>query len=141
VSPGAGYSGTPLPKKLGIKAGHRVLLVGAPADLDLAPLPDDVTLSRSAGSGSAGRGPYDVIITFCRDAAALTRRFAPAVARTPPDGAIWVAWPKKASGVVTDLDDHAVRAHGLAEGLVDVKVCAIDATWSGLRFVRRLADR
>jgi hypothetical protein len=136
VSTSAGYSGTPLAKKLGIKAGGRVLLSGAPEGFTLDELPDGVTLHRTAG-----RGDYDVVIAFCGDRRALERRFRSALGRIPADGAIWVAWPKRASGVPTDLDDGVVRAHGLGTGLVDTKVCAIDATWSGLRFVVRTADR
>jgi hypothetical protein len=131
-----GYSGTPLPAKLGIKPGHRVLLVGAPDDLLLEPLPDGVTLHRRAG-----HPPYDVGVVFCRDLRELATRWEPAHQAITPEGRLWVAWPKKASGVATDLDDNRVREHGLAHGRVDVKVCAIDATWSGQCFVVRLKDR
>jgi hypothetical protein len=81
------------------------------------------------------------VIVFARDAAALHARFAPLIASVATAGALWACWPKRASGVATDLDEHAVREHGLAAGLVDVKVAAVDATWSGLKFVRRVADR
>jgi hypothetical protein len=131
-----GYSGTPLPAKLGIKPGHRVLLAGAPDDLDLAPVPDGVTVHRRAG-----HPPYDVGVVFCRDQRELVRRWEQAHRLVAPEGRLWVAWPKKASGVPTELDENRVRDHGLAHGRVDVKVCAIDATWSGLGFVVRLADR
>jgi hypothetical protein len=131
----AGYSGTALPQKLGIKAGHRVLLVGAPDGFGLGPLPE-VDLHRRAG-----RSPYDVVLLFCTDLRRLERQFAPLVARLVTNGGLWVAWPKRASGVATDLDENIIRAVGLAAGLVDNKVCAIDATWSGLRFVIRLRDR
>jgi hypothetical protein len=134
-----GYSGTPLPKKLGIKPGHRVLLDGAPQGFEatlLVPLPDDVVLARRAG-----RTPYDVIVAFRRDAGSYTRHLARDRDRIPRDGALWIAWPKKASGIVTDLTDDVVRREALAAGLVDVKVCAIDSTWSGLKLVYRLADR
>ena len=131
----AGYSGTPLPQKLGIKAGHRVLLAGAPDGFDLGPLPD-VDLHRRAG-----RTPYDVVLLFCTDLRRLDKEFVPKAARLVSNGGLWVAWPKRSSGVPTDLDENRIRAVGLAAGLVDNKVCAIDATWSGLRFVVRLRDR
>jgi hypothetical protein len=136
MSAPAGYSGTPLPKKLGIAAGRRVLVVSAPDGFVLDPLPDGVTLH-----ARAGRDPYDVILAFCPDLATLHRRFAPLAARLVGNGALWVGWPKRSSGVRTDLDENIVRDHGLAVGLVDVKVAAVDATWSGLKFVYRLADR
>lgn len=132
----AGYSGTPLPRKLGIASGHRVLLAGAPPEFDLGTLPDGVVLHRRA-TGQR----YDVILAFCADLATLQYRFDPAVRRLQAAGGLWVAWPKKASGVPTDLTENAVREVGLAAGLVDNKVCAIDQVWSGLRFVYRLADR
>jgi len=132
----AGYSGTALPRKLGIVAGSRVLLVRAPPDLDLAPLPDDVTIHRRRGTGH-----YDVVLLFCPDVRTLTDRFAPLVDALPPAGALWACWPKKASGVRTDVTERAVHEHGLAVGLVDVKVAAVNETWSGFKFVRRLRDR
>lgn len=134
--PGAGYSGTPLPRKLGIKPGHRVLVVGAPVGFELGELPDGAVVS-----SRAGRGAYDVVLAFCPDRAAFARRYPSATRRIPPTGAVWVAWPKKSSGAATDLDEAFVRSEGLASGLVDNKVCAVDDTWSGLRFVVRLADR
>jgi hypothetical protein len=134
--PTAGYSGTPLPRKLGIKAGSRVLLDGAPDGLALEPLPERATVHHRAGVGE-----YDVIVAFCRDAAHVVRRFEPLVTRLETAGGLWIAWPKRSSGVPTDLDENRVRDIGLAAGLVDVKVCAIDQTWSALRFVRRLTDR
>ena len=130
-----GYSGTPLPQKLGIKTGHRVLLAGAPDDFDLGPLPD-VDVHRRAG-----RTPYDVVLLFCTDLRRVEKEFVPQAARLVSNGGLWVAWPKRSSGVPTDLDENRIRALGLAAGLVDNKVCAIDATWSGLRFVIRLRDR
>jgi hypothetical protein len=143
MSTQAGYSGTPLPKKLGIAAGRRVLLVGAPAGFVLEPLPDGVDLRREPG-GRARRAagePYDVVLAFCRDRAILLDRFEPLSRRLTPAGALWICWPKKSSGVATDLTENVVRDVGLDAGLVDVKVAAVDATWSGLRFVYRLADR
>jgi hypothetical protein len=132
----AGYSGTPLPKKLGIKPGHRVLLVDAPSSFALAPLPAGVTIDRKPDAAA-----YDVIVAFCPDAAALTDGFGDWRARLDPAGGLWIAWPKKSSGVATDLTENAVRDIGLAVGVVDNKVCAIDETWSGLRLVIRLTDR
>ena len=135
----AGYSGTPLPKKLGIKPGHRVLLDSAPDGFErdlLVPLPDDVTVQRRAG-----RTPYDVVVAFRPDAATYRKHLARDIARTTTNGSLWVAWPKRASGVVTDLTEDVVRREALAAGVVDVKVCAVDTTWSGLKLVRRLADR
>jgi hypothetical protein len=140
VSTPAGYSGTPLPRKLGIKAGDRVLLDGAPDGFEndtLVPLPEGVVLHRRAG-----RAPYDVVLVFRSSAKDLVRTLDRDIARTsPPAGRLWIAWPKKASGVVTDLSDNVVRTEGLAAGVVDTKVCAIDATWGALMFVRRLKDR
>lgn len=135
-----GYSGTPLPRKLGIRPGDRVLLDSAPDGFEsthLAPLPEGVVVHRRAG-----KAPYDVVVAFRRDAATLEKHLDRDVARTlPPAGRLWLAWPKRFSGVPTDLSDGAVREAGLAAGVVDTKVCAIDATWSGLMFVRRLRDR
>ncbi len=135
----AGYSGTPLPQKLGIKPGHRVALLGAPAGFGrvLGKLPEGVTLKAAL----SGRAPYDVIVFFVTTARELERRFAPVANRLEPSGGLWVAWPKKASGVATDVTEDTVRKTALAAGLVDNKVCAIDDTWSGLRNVVRLADR
>ena len=126
----SGYSGTPLPQKLGIRAGSRVLLDGAPDGFELG-----VPTSRRAS------GAYDVALLFAPDLARLAKRWPALHERVTPAGRLWVCWPKKASGVPTDLDDNVVRAFGLAHGRVDVKVCAIDATWSGLAFVVRVADR
>ena len=123
----AGYSGTPLPKKLGIKPDSRVLLVDPPAGLDL---PSD-----------DGPGPFDVILVFCPDEAALRARFPAAKEALAIDGRLWVCWPKKSSGVPTDLSENPIRDYGLDQGLVDNKVAAVDATWSGLQFVYRLKDR
>ena len=126
----AGYSGTPLPQKLGIKDGARVRLAGAPEGF-----------ARSVGVVPRARGEADVIVLFTKSAAELSREFSRLCKSLHPSGGLWVAWPKKASGVATDLDEGIVRRIGLATGLVDNKVCAIDDTWSGLRFVVRLADR
>jgi hypothetical protein len=133
----AGYSGTPLPSKLGLKEGFAVALLGAPAGFrrGLAPLP-----SRISWHGELRPG-LDCVILFASDLATLQAGFAPAAASLTAAGMLWVAWPKKASKVPTDLTEDRVRAHGLAAGLVDVKVCAVDEVWSGLKFVRRIGDR
>ena len=135
----AGYSATPLPTKLGIKPGHRVALVDAAPGVAalLAPLPADVHLRGDL----RGRDAFDVAVLFCRSEADLRRRFAGVAKRLTRDGGLWVAWPKKSSGLETDLSDSVVREFGLSTGMVDNKVCAIDETWSGLRFVVRLRDR
>lgn len=135
----AGYSGTPLPRKLGIRPGSRVALVDAPPDLlsILSPLPDDVVLHR----GFTGRSPLDVILCFVTSRATLQKRLPRAIARLDVAGGLWIAWPKRASGVRSDLTEDTLREICLPTGLVDNKVCAIDHTWSGLRFVRRLKDR
>lgn len=133
-----GYSGTPLARKLGIRPGALVLLVGAPAGFErtLAGLPEDARVVRRAA-----RGSHDVILAFTTRRARLAQAFERLVPRLAQEGGLWACWPKQASGVATDLSDGAVRALGLATGLVDNKVCAVDDTWSGLRFVRRVADR
>ena len=131
----AGYSGTPLPKKLGLKEGQRVAIVAAPEgfDRELGPLPN--------GAVAARRGELDFAMLFAARQAALARELAPLMRRLAPAGMLWVAWPKKASGVATDLTFDVVQRHGLELGLVDIKSCAVDDVWSGLKFVRRLADR
>ena len=134
----AGYSGTPLPKKLGIKSGHRVALLDAPSELRASIVPTTAEMSLS---DSVGGEALDVILLFVRSVIDLNARFEAAASALQPAGGLWVCWPKKASGVVTDLTEDVIRAVGLATGLVDNKVCAVDATWSGLRFVYRLRDR
>jgi hypothetical protein len=133
----AGYSGTPLPKKLGIKVGCRLALINAPDDFarTLGELPVGVTPT------AMGRGTYDVIVLFAATARELARALATARARLDPAGGLWVAWPKKSSGIRTDVTETLVRDRGLDADLVDNKVCAIDDTWSGLRFVVRVEDR
>jgi len=133
----AGYSGTPLAQKLGIKAGARLLLADAPAAFAdwVAPLPEGVTLVGPRAKG------VDVAVLFERRAAALRARFARAARALAPNGGLWVAWPKRSAKVPTDLTEGVVREIGLAAGLVDNKVCAISEVWSGLRFVYRLKDR
>lgn len=130
-----GYSGTPLPRKLGIAPGHRVLLVAPPDGFDLGPLPG-VEVHRRAGPAA-----YDVVLAFVRDRNALQRRLGALRPRITPSGGLWFAWPKRSSGLATDLDENVLREVVLPTGLVDNKVCAVDETWSGLRFVVRLRDR
>jgi hypothetical protein len=127
----AGYSGTPLAKKLGIKPGHRVLLLDAPDGFWL----EGVQVIRSL------RGPADVILSFHRERDGLEQRLPGLRAAMVPNAGLWIAWPKTASKVATDLDDGVVRELGLGAALVDNKVAAIDATWSALRFVIRVRDR
>jgi len=135
----AGYSGTPLPQKLGIKPGGRVALMNSPAGATAAL--DEVLAATPVVTGLGGKAPFDVIILFCTSQKDLARGFAKAAAKLADDGGLWIAWPKKSSGVTTDLSENTIREVGLAAGLVDNKVCAIDETWSGLRFVVRIADR
>jgi hypothetical protein len=131
----AGYSGTPLPRKLGIKPGHRVLLLAAPDGFELRELPDGVRVVRRAS------GVADVILSFHTARAELARRMPKLRALMDPAAGLWIAWPKRASKVETDLTEDVVRDLALANVLVDNKVAAIDETWSGLRLVIRLRDR
>ena len=133
----AGYSGTPLPQKLGIKSGHRVAVLGAPDGVDLGALPPDVGLTRSL----AGKAAFDVLVVFVTRRADLVARIAACRPRMQPAAGLWIAWPKKASKVATDITEDTVREVALPTGLVDNKVCAIDAVWSGLRLVIRKALR
>ena len=129
--------GSPLARKLGIKEGHRVAFVSAPGGFDhlIGDLPEGVTVK------SQLRGPLDVIVFFTKSRADLERRL-PALRRAmDPAAGLWIAWPKLSSGVETDLTENVTRELGLANRLVDNKVCAIDEIWSGLRFVIRLEDR
>ena len=132
VAPIAGYSGTPLPRKLGVKAGSRVVLMRPPegfADL-LQPLPPDVVLRVT------NRGARDITLWFTRSRRELERDAA-RMARAADAGRLWIIWPKKASPLAADHSERDVRRVGIAAGLVDFKVCAVDADWSGLAFVRR----
>jgi hypothetical protein len=135
----AGYSGTPLPQKLGIKSGHRVLLANAPKDFKrtLGKQPAKASLHLPGDDDEA----FDVILLFVTNLGELQWEFAPLKEKLVPNGGLWVAWPKKASGTQTDLTENVIREVGLKAGLVDNKVCAIDETWSGLRFVIRVKDR
>ena len=131
------YSGTPLPKKLGIKEGSRVVLVGAPdgfADL-LVPWPPEAELL------SRARGALDVAVLFATRRSDLAKRFPPLARALVPTGGLWVGWPKKASGIETDLSFDDVQRRGLDAGLVDNKSAALDERWQAMRFVFRLKDR
>lgn len=134
----AGYSGTPLPRKLGLRAGQRVAFLDAPPAFAVAlgELPEGLGEPRTSA-----RGPLDLVVAFFLDRARLRRRLPRLIAALDPAGALWVAWPKKASRVPTDVTEDVVRELALAAGVVDVKVCAIDETWSGLKLVIRTADR
>jgi len=133
----AGYSGTPLVQKIGIKPGHRLVLRNQPPSFlrGLGKLPEGVAATERLN------GAADVVVYFTEKRAALERDFPTLAAKLQPAGMLWIAWPKKASGRPTDLTEDVVRETGLGFGLVDVKVCAIDETWSGLKFVIRLKDR
>jgi hypothetical protein len=135
----AGYSGTPLAKKLGVRAGEQLLVIGAPAGWSVADLPDGV--SAAAEPHGAPARPADVIVAFHSDLATL-RQSVPALApRVFPAGAIWVAWPRRAGGHDSDIREQDIRDVALPLGLVDVKVAALDADWSGLRLVWRRERR
>ena len=134
----AGYSGTPLLKKLGIKEGHRLCIIGAPRGYltkTLGRLPARVRRV------SLNEGALDVVHYFSKRHDELYAAFPTLRAAIVSNGCVWVSWPKKSSSVVTDLDGNIVRDLGLASGMVDVKVCAVDETWSGLKFMIRIADR
>ncbi|HEY3512453.1 MAG TPA: DUF3052 domain-containing protein [Kribbella sp.] len=131
-----GYSGKPLAAKLGIRPEHAVLLDNPPADFTIEGLPAGTSVAHRPR-----RTSYDVVMTFCPDRARLARRLPALLAKTATAGMIWVAWPKRSSGTQTDLDENGIRELALPLGVVDVKVCAIDATWSGLKLVRRLSTR
>lgn len=135
----AGYSGTPLARKLGIREGHRVWLAGPPTDLlqALAPLPSGAEVETAEDPD----GRFDVVLLFSRDAQRLRERFGDAVSRLTWTGGLWACWPKKSSPLHRGLAREDVREVGLAAGLVDNKVCAVDDDWSGLRFVVRVGDR
>lgn len=133
----AGYSGTPLPQKLGIKKDFHVALLDAPSDVR-AELKDALSACRLVQDG---RGPLDFVMIFVKSASGLKKKFAELSKQLSPAGMLWVGWPKKTSGVATDLNENEVRRIGLEIGLVDVKVCAVNEVWSGLKFVIRLKDR
>jgi hypothetical protein len=133
----AGYSGKPLVQKLGIKEGWKIAILAAPKDFakTLGKLPAGVTLSKQL------HGPLDFIQYFAKSKADLEKIFPELKQALSQNGSLWISWPKGSSGVATDLNENIVRDIGLANGIVDVKVCAVDETWSGLKFVFRLKDR
>ncbi len=130
----AGYSGTPLAKKLGIKPGYRLHIMAAPREYRdwLAPLPEDVVFDRRGG-----RGNCDMVHLFVESAIALRRALPNARRTITPAGAIWVSWHKKSSGIATDVTEGTVRGLALETDLVDVKICAVTDIWSGLKLVVR----
>ncbi len=130
----AGYSGTPQARKLGLKPGHRLSLDHAPRGWRLTDPPDGVTTVRAPH-------PADVIISFYRAARDLTERLPDLARRIFPEGALWIAWPRKAGGHVSDITDNLVRDAALPLGVVDVKVAALDEDWSALKFVWRREAR
>jgi hypothetical protein len=132
-----GYSSTPLPKKLGIKDGFRARLVNAPADVrkELKPALTQCEIV------SDGKVSLDFAMIFTKSRAEVQSEFSRIAESLAPAGMLWISWPKKSSGVATDLNENVIRDIGLAAGLVDVKVCAVTEVWSGLKFVRRLKDR
>ena len=134
----AGYSGIPLVKKLGFKPGFRVAFVNAPNEFasELGELPEDTRLVSGKLSS-----PLDLIVLFVTSQKAMKSEFPKSAKKLASNGMLWVSWPKKSSGVVTDITENIIRDIGLAAGLVDVKVCAINEVWSGLKFVYRLRDR
>lgn len=132
-----GYSGTPLPKKLGIKDGFSALLVNAPDDV-VAGLKQSLDHCKLVHDRNTA---LDFAMLFTKSASSLNKDFPRITKQLAPAGMLWVSWPKKSSGVPTDLTENIIREIGLAAGLVDVKVCAVTDVWSGLKFVRRLKDR
>ena len=130
-----GYSGTPLPKKLGIKSGFRVRLANSPAEVR-------AELREALAECDLKQGDaLDFVMIFSKSRAELAKEFSQMAKLLAPAGMLWVSWPKKSSGVATDVDENVVRGIGLDRGLVDVKVCAVTEIWSGLKFVRRVKDR
>jgi hypothetical protein len=133
----AGYSGTPLAKKLGIKEDFRLMFVNAPDGFqkELGELPSGVQTT------TRGNKPFNLIIFFVDSEQTLKKEFSKLAGKLVRNGTLWIAWPKKSSGVATDLSFGTVQQVGLSEGLVDVKICAVNDIWSGLKFVYRLKDR
>ena len=133
----AGYSGTPLAKKLGFKEGFRAGFVNPPKGFEneLGSLPDGVEICEIL------RKPLDLIVLFVDSQKTLKKEFPRLAEKLASNGMLWISWPKKASGIITDLSENIIRDIGLAAGLVDVKVCAVNDIWSGLKFVYRLKDR
>jgi hypothetical protein len=133
----AGYSGTPLPKKLGVDGERSVLLLNAPEGFEkmIGGKKGDKRIRRR------GRTPADVVLLFVKNAAGLKRGLAGAIRSMAEGGGLWIAWPKKTSPLASDVSENDVRDAGLAAGVVDYKVCTIDENWSGLKFARRRKDR
>jgi len=131
-----GYSGTALPKKLGIKPGLRVCLTDAPPEVR-----SELSAELASCETVDGNPPLDFAMLFTKSKTVLRKEFKRISKLLAPAGMLWVSWPKKSSGVATDVDENTVREVGLAAGLVDVKVCAVTEVWSGLKFVRRVKDR
>lgn len=131
-----GYSGKTLAAKLGIKPGHVVALDNPPKEFEIEGLPEGVRPARRLGTAT-----YDVILAFCPNRARLSSRLPALIEKSGTAGGVWIAWPKKSSGVPTDLTEDGIRELALPLGVVDVKVCAVDNTWSGLKLVRRLTNR
>jgi hypothetical protein len=133
----AGYSGTPLLKKLGIKAGFTICVIQSPEKYFdwLVPLPENVTVKEKPA------GELDFIHLFVKDRKTFRQLFVKSKKNLKKDGMMWISWPKKSSKVASDLDENIIRDFGLKEGLVDVKVCAIDEIWSALKFVIPVKDR
>jgi DUF3052 family protein len=132
----AGYSGTPLVKKLGIKEGFSIAFVNAPKNFA-----SELNLPPNVQAGGSSRAPLDFVLLFVKSEKELKQKFVHLAAKLKPNGMLWVAWPKKSSGVRTDLSFNDVQTIGLDAGLVDVKICAVDEVWSGLKFVIRVKDR
>ena len=132
-----GYSGTPLPQKLGIKPGHRACLINAPAEVRAELKPSlakcEIVTDKAAD--------LDFVMIFTKSRAELEDNFQRMTKSLSPAGMLWISWPKKSSGIATDVNENVVRETGLGAGLVDVKVCAVTEVWSGLKFVRRVKDR
>ena len=137
----AGYSGTPLINKIGIKPGHRVAVVDSPNGFakELGPMPEDARIV--SADGTARPGTLDVVILFLKGRASMEKQLPKLKTKIAQAGMIWAAWPKKASGVETDLNENIIRDTALADGLVDIKVCAINEIWSGLKLVIPVKDR
>lgn len=133
----AGYSGTPLARKLGLGAGREAIVLQPPRPYEtiVSPLPDGVKVRSRLHPGA------EFIHCFSRSQADLTRRFPRLASALADQGMLWISWPRKSSTLAGDLDENIVRQIGLSQGLVDVKVCAVDDDWSGLKFVRRIKDR
>jgi hypothetical protein len=132
-----GYSGTPLPKKLGIKSGSHARLIDAPGEVT-AELKSALS---ACDTEFDAKTPLDFAMLFTKSSTSLKKEFPQIAKRLAPSGMLWISWPKKTSGVPTDLNENIIREIGLAAGLVDVKVSAVTDIWSGLKFVRRLKDR